>query len=230
VIDPDALAELAASIAKYGILQPLLFRADPEGQGWLIIVAGERRYQAAEQAGLMVLPAIYVEGDYAEIALVENLQRQDLTAVEEAESLQRLMDAHAYTQEQLGGIVGKARTTVSETLTINRLPVEIRDACRGDRKIPRQTLIDIARKKQERGMISAWNAWQSKQRKVKTTRQKKTPSDPAAVLEMTQKALTKLDTLDTTAWTDDERERLRVALGALNEKIAGLLNPNPGPA
>jgi hypothetical protein len=91
-------------------------------------------------------------------------------------------------------------------------------------------LIDIATKKQERGMISDWNAWQSKQQKVKTSRQKKTPNDPADVLEMTQKALTKLDTLDTTAWSDDDRERLRVALGALNEKIAGLLNPNPGPA
>jgi ParB family chromosome partitioning protein len=128
----------------YGILQPLFSRADSEGQGWLIIVAGERRYQAAQQAGLTVLPAIYIEGGHAEIALVENLQCQDLTAVEEAEPLQRLLDAHAYTQEQLGGIVGKARTTVSETLTINRLPVEIRDVCREDRKIPRRRAGDNA--------------------------------------------------------------------------------------
>jgi ParB family chromosome partitioning protein len=82
--------------------------------GWLIIVSGERRYQAATLLGMTTVPGICVEGNFAEIALVENLQRQDLTAVEEAEALQRLMVQESYTQEQLGGIVGKARTTVGE--------------------------------------------------------------------------------------------------------------------
>jgi len=233
VIDPDALAELAASIAQYGILQPLLFRADPEGQGWLIIVAGERRYQAAQQAGLFVLPAIYVEGDYAEIALVENLQRQDLTAVEEAESLQRLMDAHAYTQEQVGNVVSRPRTTVRDILAINKLPQAIRDECRGDRKVPRQTLIEIARKKQERAMITAWNAWRERQSKTKATRPLKDPNDPASARETVQKTMTtigKLASLDTAAWTDDEREGLRVSLVDLKTKIDDVLNPNSGTA
>jgi len=97
---------------------------------------------------------------------VENLLRQDLTAVEEAEALQRLMIDQSYTQEQLGVIVGKARTTVGDILTLNKLPQEIRDECRGDRQISRSTLIDIARKKQVRGMMTAYNSYKAKQQKV----------------------------------------------------------------
>jgi ParB family chromosome partitioning protein len=225
VIDPDALAELAASIQKHGILQPLLFRVGE--QGFVYIVAGERRYLAAQQIGLLVLPAICVEGNYAEIALVENLQRQDLTSVEEAEALQRLMNEQSYTQEQLGEIVGKARTTVSEILTINRLPQTIRDECRGDRQITRQTLIAVSRKKQERGMITAYNAYRVKQQKVKGSRQKRDPNDHAASLEIAQKVGMKIGNLDTAAWTDDERESFRVTLVDLKNKIDGFLNPNP---
>ncbi|MCX6983619.1 MAG: ParB/RepB/Spo0J family partition protein, partial [Lentisphaerae bacterium] len=146
VIDPDALAELTASIAKIGVIQPLLFRVEA-GNPYLIIVAGERRYAAAQKAGLFVLPAICVTGDYAEIALIENLQRQDLTAVEEAEALLRLKDEQKYTDEQLAGVIGKARTTLTEMLSLNRLPLAIRNECRGDRKITKSILIEIARKK-----------------------------------------------------------------------------------
>lgn len=101
----------------------------------LFIVAGERRYKAAQQAGLLVLPGICVEGNPAEIALVENMLRQDLTPVEEAEGLQALMTEQKYTQEQLGGIIGKAQNTLSELLSLNKLPQEVRDDCRGDRTI-----------------------------------------------------------------------------------------------
>lgn len=225
VIDPETLAELVASIAKFGIIQPLLFRAGE--QGFVYIVAGERRYQAAQQVGLLVLPAIFVEGNYAEIALVENLQRQDITSVEEAEALQRLMNEQNYTQEQLGGIVGKARTTVRDIITINRLPQAIRDECRGDRTVSRQTLIDIARKKQERGMITAYNAYRVKQQKVKGERQKKDPNDSVAALEIAQKVGMKIGNLDTSAWTDDDREIFRVTLVDLQNKIDSFLNPKP---
>jgi ParB family chromosome partitioning protein len=90
----------------------------------LIIVAGERRYRAAQDAGLFTLPGILVEGNIAEIALVENLQRQDLTCIEEAEALKKLMDDAQYTQEQLAGAIGKPRATVTETLSLTNLPVE----------------------------------------------------------------------------------------------------------
>jgi len=225
VVDPDALAELAASIAKFGILQPPLFREAE--QGWVYIVAGERRFQAAQKAGLLVIPAICVTGDYAEIALIENLQRQDLTIVEEAEALQRLKDEKKYTDEQLSGVIGKARQTVSDILTLNRLPMEIRDKCRGERTITRKTLIEIARKKQERAMITAYNAYIDKQNQVKGSRQKKDPNDPVAAVEIAQKTVMKIGNIDTTAWTDEERESFRVTLVELRDKIDSFLSPGP---
>jgi ParB family chromosome partitioning protein len=99
-LDPQALEDLAASIAQHGVLSPILFRLAPAGQAPeahtgasdppLFVVAGERRCEAAKKAGLAEVPAILVEGRHGEIALVENLLRQDLTAVEEAEALDRL--------------------------------------------------------------------------------------------------------------------------------------------
>ena len=239
VVDPDALAELAASIAKFGILQPLLFRVGIEGHDpiseigivspnsvpTLYIVAGERRFQAAKKVGLLIIPAICVTGDYAEIALIENLQRQDLTIIEEAEALQRLKEEKKYTDEQLSGVIGKARQTVSDILTVNRLPLEIRDKCRGDRQISRRTLIDISRKTQERAMMTAYNAYMDKQNQVKGVRQKKDPNDPVAAAEIAQKTVTKIDTIDRTAWTDEERENFRVTLVELRDKIDIFLSP-----
>ncbi|MEI7673353.1 MAG: ParB/RepB/Spo0J family partition protein, partial [Deltaproteobacteria bacterium] len=105
-MDPQALEELAASIKTHGIIQPILFRVAADSP-YLIIVAGERRYKAAQRAALLVLPCMCVEGNPAEIALIENMLRQDLTPVEEAEGLQALMTEQKYTQEQLGGIIGK---------------------------------------------------------------------------------------------------------------------------
>ena len=157
-MDPQALEELAASIKTHGIIQPILFRVAADSP-YLIIVAGERRFAAAQQAGLLVLPGICVEGNPSEIALVENLLRQDLTPVEEAEALDRLLKEQSYTHEQLAGIIGKARNTLTEILSLNRLPLEIRDECRSSTTTARKTLIEIARKKQDRSMITAWGQY-----------------------------------------------------------------------
>jgi ParB family chromosome partitioning protein len=148
---PQALEDLTESIRQHGVLMPILFRQDAALEADLI-VADERRFEAAKMAGLTTIPAIYLGGNdaivspemnYAEIALVENLLRQDLTAVEEAEALDRLMTEQNYTQEQLGAIIGKARTTVGDILTLNKLPQAIRDECRGNTAVTRKTLITI---------------------------------------------------------------------------------------
>jgi len=223
VIDPDALAELTASIKTHGILQPLLFRlAD---QGWLYIVSGERRYRAAKELGLLTLPAMLVEGNHAEIALVENLLRQDLTAVEEAEALQRLKDDQQYTDEQLSGVIGRARTTLSDILLISRLPAEIRDEARGDRKVAKSALIEIARKKQARAMLTAWTKYKEKQAKAAagSTRQEKAPATPEELIDWVSKTNTKLAAIDATAWTGEEQAAFTEALAALQETIGGLL-------
>jgi ParB family chromosome partitioning protein len=217
-MDPQALEELTASVKRVGIIQPLLFRVDAESAN-LNLVAGERRFKAAQLAGLATVPGICVEGNPSEIALVENLLRQDLTSVEEAEALQRLMEEQKYNQEQLAGIIGKARQTINEILLVNRLPQEIRDECRGDRKISRASLIEIARKKQVRGMQTAFNAYKAKQQKGKTTRQKKDPNEPQAFFDMVDKAMTRIQSIDTSAWTDEEKATFQTSLANLKIEI-----------
>jgi len=227
VIDPDALAELTASIEKFGILQPLLFREAE--QGGLYIVAGERRYAAAQKAGLVVLPAICVTGNYAEIALIENLQRQDLTAVEEAEALLRLKDEQKYTDEQLAVVIGKARTTLTEMLSLNRLPPAIRNDCRGDRKITKSVLIEIARKKQARGMQTAYDRYREKMKKEAEgrTKREKARETAADVMEWLRKAVVHLGGVDASAWSDEEKAAFNQALLELETTIHARLNPQP---
>ena len=221
-IDFEALEELAASIKTHGIIQPLLFRV-PDDSPYLMIVAGERRYKAAQQAGLLVVPGLYVEGNPSEIALIENMLRQDLTAVEEAEGLKALMTEQKYTQEQLGGIIGKAQTTLSEILSLNKLPQEVRDDCRGDRTISKNALITIAKKKQDRSMTTAYNAYKAKLQKGKTTRQKKDPNEPHAVFDMMDKAMTKIQSIDTSAWTEDDKTNFQTSLTSLKTEIDNYL-------
>jgi ParB family chromosome partitioning protein len=221
-IDPQALEDLTESVRQHGVLMPVLFRQDSALEADLV-VAGERRCEAARNAGLSTIPAIFVDGNHAEIALVENLLRQDLTAVEEAEALQRLMTEQNYTQEQMGVIVGKARTTVGDIITLNKLPQAIRDECRGDRQISRSTLIEIARKKQERGMMTAYNAYRAKQQKGKATRQKKDPNEPQTLFDMMDKAMTKIRSVDTSAWTDEERANFQTSLNSLKTEIGNYL-------
>ena len=225
-MDPQALEDLAASLKSVGILQPLLFRVE-EGNPYLIIVAGERRYAAAKIAGLLVIPALCVEGNTAEIALVENLQRQDLTPVEESEALGRLKDEQKYTDEQLSGVIGKARTTINESLLLNKLPQEIRDACRGNNKIPKTALVAIARKKQERSMITAFNTLKEKLDKVRQPRSKSAPNEPQPFLDLLEKTGAKLDAIDTTTWTADDHNSLGISLTTLRDKIDARLAAEP---
>ena len=225
--DAQGLEEMVASVTKHGIIQPVIFRRGPDGTA--IVVAGERRVAAARQVGLTEIPGIFIDGNASEIALVENLQRQDLTSVEEAEALQRLTTEQQYTQEQLGGIIGKARNTLSEILSLNKLPQEIRDDCRGDRTISKNALIAIAKKKQARGMTTAYNVYKAKLQKGKTTRQKKDPNEPHAVFDMMDKAITKIQSIDTSAWTEDDNTNFQTTLTSLKTEIDNYLAA-PAPA
>ncbi len=124
------LSELIASIAEKGILEPLVVR---QRGSRFQIVAGERRYQAASQAGLQELPVVIRDVDDTEVielALIENLQRKDLTPFEEAEALRGLAESCGYTHEDLARRLGKSRTAVTESLTLNSMPDEIRSLCR----------------------------------------------------------------------------------------------------
>ena len=225
VFDEAAMTELTDSIKKHGIIQPLLFQ--PADQGVLTVVSGERRLEAAKRAGILTLPSMMVDGDPAEIALVENLIRQDLTAVEEAEALKRLMNERNYNQEQLAGVINKARTTLNEILSLNNLPQAIRDECRGDRTVSKNTLIEIARRKQERSMLTAWQEYKEKVARQAEGRKKGATVPPTApeLKKWFDKTRGKITDADAANWSDDDRIAVNESLTALQEAIDGFLNP-----
>lgn len=126
--DEGALAELADSISQHGVLQPLLVR--PLMSGGYQIVAGERRWRAARMAGLNEVPVVVREmtdQQVMQLALIENLQREDLTALEEAEGYQTLMEQYDLTQEEIAKIVGKSRPAVANALRLLHLPPSVRE-------------------------------------------------------------------------------------------------------
>lgn len=120
--DPEKLAALSQSIQEHGLVQPIL--VTPTDSGTYRIVAGERRWRASKLAGLKEMPCIirdFQDKEVMELALVENLQREDLNPIEEAEGYQQLMDAFALTQEEIGQRVGKSRSAVANALRLNNL-------------------------------------------------------------------------------------------------------------
>lgn len=126
--DEAALDELADSIRQHGILQPLLVR--PIATGGYQLVAGERRWRASKRAGLKEVPVVVKElsdTETMEIAIIENLQREDLNPIEEAEGLQALIDKCGFTQEQVAVSVGKSRPAIANSLRLLKLPSEVRD-------------------------------------------------------------------------------------------------------
>jgi len=146
------LTELTASISEKGVLEPLLVK--PTMGRWMII-AGERRWRAATAAGLTELPCIEMDVDesaVAEIALIENMQRKDLTPWEEADGLRALCERFGYTHEDVARKVGKSRSTVTEALSIASIPKEIRDICRSSEITSKSLLLQIVRQPDDESM------------------------------------------------------------------------------
>jgi len=128
--DETALDELSRSIAEKGVLQPLLVRADAQNPGKYEIIAGERRWRASQRAQVHEVPVHVTtlsDGEVLEVALIENLQRQDLTAVEEARGYKRLLEDFGHTQEKVADVVGKSRAHVANTLRLLSLPSGVQD-------------------------------------------------------------------------------------------------------
>lgn len=141
------LSELSSSIKQKGVLEPLLVKPVRETGNWMII-AGERRWRAANLAGLTEVPCIELDLDeksIAEIALIENLQRKDLTLWEEADGLAALAATFGYTHDEIARKISKSRTTVTESMTIAGIPAEIREKCRAADISAKSTLLEIAR-------------------------------------------------------------------------------------
>ncbi len=151
------LRELSDSIKEKGVLEPLLVRFVPREDAYYII-SGERRYHAARAAGLRELPCIEKIADDAEtleLALIENLQRKDLTPFEEADGLHRLAAQFDYTHDDIAKKIGKARSSVTETLSLRSIPEHLRKRC-GDKGIgSKSLLLQVARQPNEKKMAEA---------------------------------------------------------------------------
>lgn len=148
------LSELMASIAEKGIIEPIIVR---RRQSRYQIIAGERRYQAAVQLGLNEIPVVIRDVDDSEvieIALVENLQRKDLTAFEEAEALHHLSDQSSLTHDQLAKRLGKSRTAVTEALTLNQMPEDVKNLCRLADIHSKSLLLQIVRQSDPQKMMA----------------------------------------------------------------------------
>jgi ParB family chromosome partitioning protein len=149
-----SIEELQDSIRSKGILEPILVRA--KGSRFEII-AGERRFMASRNIGLKELPCIDMDvedNEAMEIALIENLQRKDLDIFEEADGLQALADIHQYNHEQISVKIGKARSTITEILSIARIPQRARDIIKEAGGLSRSTIVEIAKLKTEDDMVS----------------------------------------------------------------------------
>lgn len=156
------LGELVASIREKGVLEPILVRPRPESSapapaGVLYrIISGERRYRAAQEAGLYEVPVIEMdvsEQEALEIALIENLQRKDLTPFEEAEGYRLLAERHEYTHEEIASAVAKSRTVVTESLSLLQMPPRVRDTVQALAITSKSLLLEVLKAGDEQQMI-----------------------------------------------------------------------------
>lgn len=147
--------ELAESVRERGILEPILVR--PLEEGGYQIIAGERRFHAAQRAGLSYVPCVELDVDdegCLEISLIENLQRRDLSVFEEAEAIGRLVDDFGYTHEQVARRLGRSRTSITELLSLNRMPASVKQACLRADITTKSTLMEIVRQIDEEAMLA----------------------------------------------------------------------------
>lgn len=174
--DEASILELAASIEQHGLLQPILVQRDPRKKGGFIIVAGERRFRAFEASERETIPAIVTSGKADEIALVENLQRKDLSPIEEAGALVNLQKKHGYTHEELGQVVGKSRSTISHTLKLTSLPKRIKKESATSHIATRSLLIELSKLDDPKEQLKFWDEAKSRGVTIREARARKNAS------------------------------------------------------
>jgi ParB family chromosome partitioning protein len=183
--DEEKLAELSASIKAHGLLQPIVVRRMSDG---FELLAGERRFRAAQAAGVDRLPALVREvEDPLEIALIENLQREDLTPLEEADALATLIARHGYSHREVADLLGKSRPYVSNTLALLRLPPAVKaDVARDGTAVSREVLMGVAREEDPETAIALWRRLQLDLLSVRRFREEKAGARPerAAVADV----------------------------------------------
>ena len=173
--DEERLRELSESIRDRGLIQPIVVRAQPNGT--YLLIAGERRYRASRMAGLAAIPAIVRDDDPLEVALIENLQREDLTPLEEALGISALIREHAYTHADVASLLHKSRPHVTNTLALTKLPETIQKEYSAEPSVSRDILITIARQTDEEAMLAMWRRAKLERLSVKEFRREVTPKE-----------------------------------------------------
>jgi ParB family chromosome partitioning protein len=223
-IDPEALEELTASVKQRGILQPIIVKC--HGERYLIM-AGERRFRAAKAAGLMIVPAIVRDDDPNEIALIENLQREDLTALEEAEGLGAMVARYGYTHQVLAQLLHKSRPYVSNTLVLTRLPAEVKAEIHRYPAISREILMTIARQASETEMLKLWRRVKLTNLSVHKFREAQRPEDSSShareVMAAARRVNRKLRSFIPDNLTTEERQKLTRVLRRTRKRLDQLL-------
>ncbi|KYH33751.1 ParB/RepB/Spo0J family partition protein [Neomoorella mulderi] len=207
--DAGKLEELARSIKSHGVIQPIVIK--PVGDDRYELIAGERRWRASKLAGLKEIPAIIKELDAretAEIALIENLQREDLNPLEEAEAYQALINKHNLTQEEIAHRVGKSRPVIANALRLLQLPEEIQEMLRKNEISPGHARIILSLKDREQQLMLA--------RKVK--------EEGLAVRETELIAKKMLATIDHPPKKETKNEKVNLEVKQLEDRLQHILS------
>lgn len=211
--DPEIQA-LAESIKEKGLLQPILVKELEDRQ--IIIVSGERRFRAYQLLKAETIPVWFTTGDPEELAFVENLIREDLTAIETAEALKRLADKFGdKPQADLAKLIGKAESTVSEIMSLNKLPEQIRDKARGDKRFALRELKKIATKRKPEKQKELFEKYLAKIEAASSGKQPRIRSKGA---DLHEKKIAAMREYFTTMAADDKIDEL----GSLWEQLINL--------
>lgn len=230
--DKIKLEELATSISSKGVLQPIIVRKNDIDKidADFLIIAGERRYRASKIAKIDIIPVIFSNGDPAEIALIENIQRDDLKPIEEAYAYSRIMESHGYNQNQLSAVVGKARTTINEILTLNKLPEDLKNECRTS-DTPKNVLLEIAKRKDHKEMIFLYNKVKNENLTVAKIRQLTRPKPVRTIAPMDKRVIAKIHEvkrlipkINRVELSSGDKDTLWEELSELQDVISGLLS------
>lgn len=179
--DPDALRGLTESIQTKGVLQPILIRPILDSDRYMVI-AGDRRFRAARTAGLLTIPAIiHQKDDPDELAMIENVQRENLTAIDEAEGLARLKLTRGYTTDRLAHVIGKSTRSVEESISLTNLPSTIRNEARTFAEVKKTQLLQVLRAPNSDAKLALWERIKTGQmtvREAKNTNARTSTSKP----------------------------------------------------
>ena len=188
-IDQKALDELRHSIEQQGVLQPIIFHKENDK---LYVIAGGRRLEAARKARQRKIQAIYKKGSPMEIALIENIIRENLTAVEEAEAIDKYKYETDCSHQEIAVNLGKTRSMITQMISIARLPEEIRDECRNNKDYSRRELMKIAALETEKEQFEAFDKYKKRIEKRKNQGKNKEKIKRNSKVQTTCSAIDKL--------------------------------------